>query len=697
MRKPCCRLTAPLRRSMTTLRGLLIPLAVVALWLPGCLPSSFVGEITLGPGPETNLRKDISLTKGELRPENARPVTEAESPGSPKKLSHVSTVASPQSPSRPISLAECLALALENGRTGEFFDAAGSERRTSVTGAGRAASPADSSDSVRVFAYDPAMLATETEQSLARFDTIWDSGFNWMRTDRRSQALNPTPADELILKDKLDAVGFRTSLLKPLPTGGLAGITFSTDYAFQDALPASQFVNPGYRPLAGLFFEQPLLRGAGVPINQILDTLPAGYRNPFPTSGRVPGILLARIGQAKSQLEFERRIHDLVFKVEEAYWGLYCAYWELYSRENGMKQAHRAWLSAKNKQAAGGLAEADVAMIEEQYHFFRTQRLEAMGRGSGGRAGVLEAERRLRYVVGLAAEDGTRLVPTDSPDFVPFDADWNLAWQEATYYRPELRQIHEDLKAAQLSLVRASDLLKPDLRFYSKYDVNGLGNGLGNSFQDLTRNGRSEWELGLHMQIPIGFREGYAEVARARLQIAQRMAFLHDQEAKLIFSLQRSYRDLVQFREEIQTRKSQQEAAARQLKVRLQKWTSGGAESIDLILRAQRNWVDAVRDEQVAVCNYKIALSDYERQKGTILRSRQIMIADGRLPACVRPGASSQIRDWFRHAPALSAALLPPVNSIPALPVLEEISFAPPGFDPVQLLNSVSRSDKYAP
>jgi outer membrane protein TolC len=362
-----------------------------------------------------------------------------------------------------------------------------------------------------------------------------------------------------------------------------------------------------------------------------------------------------------------------------------------------MKQAHRAWLSAKNKQAAGGLGEADVAMIEEQYHFFRTQRLEAMGRGSGGRAGVLEAERRLRYVVGLAAEDGTRLVPTDSPDFVAFDADWNLAWQEAMHYRPELRQIHEDLKAAQLSLVKASDLLKPDLRFYSKYDVNGLGNGLGNSFQDLTRNGRSEWELGLHMQIPIGFREGYAEVARARLQIAQRMAFLHDQEAKLIFSLQRSYRDLVQFREEIQTRKSQQEAAARQLKVRLQKWTSGGAESIDLILRAQRNWVDAVRDEQVAVCNYKIALSDYERQKGTILRSRQIMIADGRLPACVRPGASSQIRDWFRHAPARSAALLPPANSIPALPVLEEISFAPPSFDPVQLLDSVSRSEKYAP
>jgi len=174
MRKPCCRLTASIRRSMTTLRGFLIPLAAVALWLPDCLPDSFVGEMTLGPGPETNLRKDISLTKGELHPENTRPLTETDCPASLKKLSHVSTVASPRSPSRPIRLAECLALALENGRTGEFFDAAGSERRTSVTGAGRAASPADSSDSVRVFAYDPAMLATETEQSLGRFELRQD-------------------------------------------------------------------------------------------------------------------------------------------------------------------------------------------------------------------------------------------------------------------------------------------------------------------------------------------------------------------------------------------------------------------------------------------------------------------------------------------------------------------------------------------
>jgi len=562
----------------------------------------------------------------------------------------VRTVASPEHPPRPISLAECLALALENGRSGELFDVAGSERRSSVTGAGRVSSPSDASDSIRVFAYDPAMLATETEQSLARFDAIWDSGFNWTRTNERSPFLAPTPSDDYLLRNQIDTVGYQSSLLKPLPTGGVAGLIFNTTYTNQPGLPNDQFINPGYRPLVGIVFEQPLLRGAGVAINEILDSHPGGFRNPFPTSNRAPGILLARTGHVKSQLEFERRVHELVFKVEEAYWNLYSAYWELYSRENGLKQAHQAWLIAKNKQAGGGLGDADLAMIEEQYHFFRTQRLEALGRGAGGRAGVLEAERHLRYVVGLPAEDGTRLVPKDEPELVAFTGDWSAAWQDATVHRPELKQVHEDIKLAQLSLTKVKEMLKPDLRFYSKFDFNGLATGLGSSINDLVRNGRPEWETGVHMLIPIGFREGYAETARARLAVAQQMAHLHDQEAKLVFSLQRSYRDVVQFHEEVQTRRSQQEAALKQLKARLQKWNAGGVESIDLILRAQRNWVDAVRDEQAAICNYRIALADFEKQKGTILQSRQIVIADGRLPACVKPQASSQIRSWFRAA-----------------------------------------------
>jgi outer membrane protein TolC len=395
-------------------------------------------------------------------------------------------------------------------------------------------------------------------------------------------------------------------------------------------------------------------------------------RNTIPVGGRVPGILLTRVGHDQSKLEFERRLHELVFAVEEAYWGLYGAYWELYSRENALKQVHAAWKVAKARFDAGGIGIEDLAMIEEQYHFFRSQRLEALGRGVAGRPGVLEAERRLRYVVGLPAEDGTRLVPSDYPKTVPADLDWSGAYAEARTHRPELRQVQQDIKAVELSMLKAKDLLLPDLRFFSRYDVNGLGTNVGSG---LNRLNSHEWETGIQMQVPLGFREGNAEVMRVKYQLAQRYAFLRDQESKLLFSLQRSYRDVVQLREEMRIRKSQREAAATQLKARLEKFRAGGdpkrpEASIDLLLRSQRNWADAVRDEYIAICNYNVALADFKLQKGTILEFNNVHIAEGPVPAAVASTRASQfLRGWHqRHTPQLLPGELDDAATLPETP-----------------------------
>jgi outer membrane protein TolC len=364
----------------------------------------------------------------------------------------------------------------------------------------------------------------------------------------------------------------------------------------------------------------------------------------------VPGILLARIAHDQARFEFERRVHDLLFAVEEAYWDLYGAYWDLYSRESGLRLTHALWQTARAKFKAGGISQEELAQIEEQFHFFRSQRLEALGRGTPGRpqSGVLEAERRLRYVLGLPPEDGTRLVPSDAPVTTPVEPDWRVAVTDALGRRPELVQANEEIRAARLAELRAKDFLLPDLRFISRYDINGLGGTFGSSIRNLGQDPFPSWEMRLQMQVPLGFREGHAEVRRAQLLVAQRYAFLRDQESKVLLSLQRSYRDLVQFREEMVTRRSQREAAAVQVKV-LDKKVKAGGGNIDLLLRAQLRWADALRDEYVAVCNYNIALADFERQKGTIMAYDNVALAESPLPTCAQERASAHIRE-FNHS-----------------------------------------------
>lgn len=567
----------------------------------------------------------------------------------------ISTVVAPEAARRPIALAECICLALENGRTGDFFDRVGSERRTSVVGLLNQQTVSGATDAIRVFAIDPAIAATDVEQSLARFDAIWRTSMVWNHVDRPPGIA----ADEIpvigvgVVNRQLDNVQFRSELLKPLPTGGVAGITFRNDYGRANVEPGSKILNPAYQPGTELTFEQPLLQGGGVLLNQLRETLPQPLRHTLPSQAmppqtRTPGILLARLNTEQTRIEFERRVHQLLLAVEEAYWELYGAYWDLYSRENGLRQAHLAWQIGKQRHEAGGLSDDDLAQLEEQYHFFRTARLEALGNGTPGRPGVLEAERRLRYLIGLPAEDCTRLVPTDTPITTPLTPDWCAALQAARELRPEVRQIHKEIQVVQMLLLRAQNYLLPDLRFFSRYGINGLDDNLGDALNKMASKPFSNWEMGLQLEVPIGMRAGHAEVTRAKLVLGQRLAFLRDQEGKLFSTLQRSYRELVQYREEILTRRSQREAVGVQLKARHERFKAG-KESIDLLVRTQRSWADALRDEYAAICKYNTALADFERQKGTILAYHNVMVVEGGVPMGARDKASLHLGDANRR------------------------------------------------
>lgn len=599
----------------------------------------------------------------------------------PQNIATVSTVMNPEARLREISLAECIALALENGRTGQFFDRAGTGRRTSVTGVAPGGA-SGVSDSIRVLAYTPAILGTDIEQSLSRFDVIWQTGFQFNHFDEpvgltsllpegvpgfnNSTVQNVANSFAFFNTTSVeDTALFGTQLIKPLPTGGTAGISFLTDYfntpniagalnvpVVDRSIPINNpfLFTPAYRPQVNFTFEQPLLQGFGLFTNDVRDSHPGSLRTPFPTDVRAPGILLTRVTYEQSKLEFQRQVHDLLYTVEEAYWELYGAYWDLHSREVGMRQALSAWQVAKQKFDKGGLPARNLAQIEQQYLNFRIQRLQALGHGAPGQSGVLEAERRLRYVLGLPAEDGTRLIPCNMPVDTPQVPDWKSAVADAFGQRPELQQIHQELRAAELILRRSEDLRLPDLRFLARYNINGLGQDLGSALDNFAQARYDDWDAGLVLSVPLGARLGNSEVARAKLKLAQRNLYLRDQEDKVVLSLQRSYRDVVQLSEEIHLRRLRQNAASAELTERFKIFQAGASDeaSLNVLLEAQRNWIEALRDEQLAICRYNVALADFEWQKGTIMAYDNVQVAEGAVPAYAFDRASKHIRQFQR-------------------------------------------------
>jgi outer membrane protein TolC len=587
----------------------------------------------------------------------------------------VSTVLNPEATKREITLQECIALALEKGRVG--------------------------GTNIRVLAYDPAILYTAIDEGLSVFDARFTAGMSWSSIDERQGnvfsslplGLVPTvgpsatgtgvvtgagPASTAGVINNgtfpfnvIQGAGFNSRLEKLLPTGGLAGITFLTDYTnVIQPPPQGGEPNPAYRTRLIFTIDQPLLRGAGVTINNV-------------------PIVIARLSFDQQREVFYNAVNQLLFGVEQAYWNLYFSYWNLHTIDLALRQAHDAWEVAKQMAEKKLVTVQDLAALELQYQSLRLARLDALG-GQG--LSVLEAERQLRFVVGLPPEDGSRLIPSDTPTTAPYVPDWPSSLTTALGTRPELVQLHQAVKKIQLEIKQAQNKTLPDLRFVGSYDINGLGtrldgstvvNGLqDNALRSLASNHFNNWTAGLTLDVPIGFRAANAQLRRAQLQLAQRIVLLKDMEKQAAFALQQSYRELVRAAEAVQIRSGIRKAATEKYQAFYEKFRAG-LENPIFLLQAQTEWTKALADERATIFGYNVALAKFELERGTIQQYDNVSIADGPLPACVQARADAHIRARqlacvVRERPVpcggcAPAALIPAVSAgPPSIPALQQ-------------------------
>jgi outer membrane protein TolC len=430
-----------------------------------------------------------------------------------------------------------------------------------------------------------------------------------------------------------------------------------------------------------------LLQGYGVEMNELRNQHPGsilfpgafgftngGGGNGNLTSPTADGILISRIKFDQQRAEFERLVNIMLFNVETAYWNLYNSYWQLYSAEQGLRQAFETYKISLASFQAGRVAISDLAQARGQYEQFRGSRLLAL-------EGLQENERQLRALLGMPIEDCSRLVPCDTPTLAPYQPDWCSSLQEAMANRPELIMTREDLKASQLNVIAAKNLLLPDLRAVATYDINGLGTRLDgsspdNAFRSLASDHFNDWTLGLRLTVPLGFRSAEASLRNFQLQLATSYERLKDQEEKVQRSLGFWYRRVTYNYELIRIRRGQRDAFAEQLKARFQEFLAGRqGVTLDRLLEAQRFWADALANEYVAIRDYNNAIAGYELTKGTILQRNNIYISEGQLPAQAAERATEHLRERSKSIKVLEHAQpTDPANQAPTLPVVQALT-----------------------
>ncbi len=617
-------------------------LALLLAGVVGCKQTVYVTE------------EDLTKYKELGLPANLANDPQAESKPVVQRSAEPPDIFSPDRPIRYISLAEAIAIALETGTVGNpstiianLFGNINSQQTSTdqlPSFNGGTNGRVGQSDSIRVLRLDPAIIGAGIEASLSKFDAVFTSSMSWTTTDRpiaSSQDAIQAGNGGLTAITQQEAT-FSTGIVKPLPSGGVVGITFNVPYQFTN-LPAR--VNPNYRPDVQLSFEQPLLQGFGVDINQLRAALPVPFINQgiLNTQPTAEGILITRVRFDQQRAEFERNVHIMVLNVETSYWNLAYSYWNLWAQERALEFALRALNLAQARLAAGRANIADVGLPRAQYEALRSTRMKALN-------DVIDLQRQFRAILGMQGDDGKRLVPSDQPTLARYIPDWHTAQEEALALRPELYLARQEVKVAQMNLLVQKNNLLPDLRFGATYDVNAIGSRLDgpdatqNAFRALASDHFNNWSAQLRLNVPIGYRVAHSNVRIAQLQLARAYETLADAERKTISFLTQQYERLPLGYELIRSNKAALEANKVVLDVKQAEVDSG--KSVESpYYEALSRWATSVAQEHEAIRDYNNSLAAYEWAKGTILSRNNIVISEGALPGFAQKRAVEHLAE----------------------------------------------------
>jgi outer membrane protein TolC len=491
--------------------------------------------------------------------------------------------------------------------------------------------------------YTPALVESDprfgVEGALAAFDAqfttsmFWEKNVTPQNTSGLVESFRPNPLRQ-------DLATFQAQLQKTSATGATFTMTHSVNYELNNVssgtLSSSQRWPAAYNVNMTAQIRQPILQGAGVMFNRI-----AG---PGATPGVYNGVMIARIRTDIALADFEGNVRNVVRDVERAYWELYYAYRRLDAVLAGRDAALQTWrqVHAKFVVGARGGGAQDEAQARQQYFTFRSAVEQALDN-------LYRTENALRYMIGLAPNDGRLIRPADEPTTAKVQFVWNDALGEALVRAVELRQQKWRIKQRELELIASKNFLLPRLDGVASYSWLGLGDrllgkenqlsSLGpgdpgvpfSAYESLTGGDYQGWQMGVQLQLPVGFRREMAGVRNAQLNLARERAILQEQELELTHQLTSVFRDLDDFYVLAQTNFNRRIAAENEVKAVRAAYETGAA-TLDLLLTAQQRLAEAEDAYFRALTDYSEAIMNVHYRKGSLLEYNGVCLTEGPWP-----------------------------------------------------------------
>ncbi len=524
---------------------------------------------------------------------------------------------------REIKLNECVRLALTNATIILEDQNFGSPANPLMSNPGRVSSVYDIGIQETSFLFGNR----GTEAALADFDPVFTSSMQSGRSEDPQNSPNLGIASGGTLVD--ETAQFQARIEKALANSGTVAVEHDWNYSQNNN---TRLFPSAYTGFLQAEYRQPLLHGSGTEFTRTAGPLNQGVRG---VSGVSQGVLISRINTDISVLEFEQSVTNMVRDVENKYWDLVLALQLYHSEVKTFEDIARYRNDLfQRKESAESTAQAENRLYE------------ADARMKGSLGDVLQAENRLRRLLGLPLNDGTFLTPVDQPSEAQLIPNWESALLESLSNRSELRRQKWEIRSLELQLAAARSLVRPRLDFVSQYRVNGFGDnltgeedddgltdtGYASAYESLTQGNNTSWNLGLSFSMPLGLRLARAQERNYELRLRKAKAVLMKTEEEIARELNDAILKMDQWyllADSGAKRAKVAEVYADASATRLDSEEMRDPITIGRALEARITSRDAAQGYLRSIVEYNKAITELNFRKGTTLQTNSIYLSEG--------------------------------------------------------------------
>lgn len=435
---------------------------------------------------------------------------------------------------------------------------------------------------------------------------------------------------------------FQSRLEQQLRSGGIFALTHNWNY--DDTNATNRVFGSAYAGTLGAELRQPLWAGAGEEYTAVAGPLLQRQRGFSPVN---QGVIIAHLNTKMSQVDFESRVQDLVREIGDLYWDLYLAYHEYDAEAEVRNRSKQTWDTVRSRLEAGieGGSAAEEAQAADTYYDSELRAETALGN-------VYLTETKLRRLLGVSVQDGQLIRPTDAPVDQDMHPDRFSFLQEAYMNRLELRRQKTNIQSLRLQLNAARSLVNPRVDAVGGYQLNGFGHslystnqadyqntpqGYNSAYGSMFNMGQTSWNLGVEVTVPVFLRSERSQLRQLEFKLAKAQAALAEQELEIAHELTYVFQNIQRWLTSTESSRRREGAAQRRVDAARADYDAGRA-TVDLLLRAQVSYAQAVIARHRSLAEYNKTLWDLDYRRGMILQRYNIQICDGLLPPTLMSG-----------------------------------------------------------